>query len=516
MSLRLLGGPAPSLRAATSRRDAATPASSPDRCSIGSICTSCCRPCRWNDLEGAAAEDSAAVRARVATARGRAREPPAGSGRLPQRGPDSGGAGPLRAARRRGSAAGTQGGRALGLSVRALHRALRVARTIADLAGSEPGPRAAPGRGGRLSPASGTLPIGPVLTGWRAVRSIPVTRRSTPSAGRQVHHPKAYGAKRVRFGGEEERAGEVQHDHLRPPRPGPLPQIHGLLPLPLAGAAAAGILLICAVGFGWAYFARDRPAGPAVPPRPGRERAPALDDHGQLSQRLDGAQPSARGFREPDPQASRSSPGSPAAGGRAATGGPLGSRAAPRSLARSPPLLATRRARVPVRDRRERDRLHSHRRARSRALELELRRPVGSLHGRARVPLRVSTSRPQRREPVLATADGTVVSSGWSGDYGKLVEIAHRDRLSNGLRPPRCRPRPGGTAGQARRPRGARRLDRPLDRPPPPLRGSCRRPSGQSARVHPRRAAERRTSASSPLRPRPSGRSLPPPSSAEF
>ena len=31
----------------------------------------------------------------------------------------------------------------------------------------------------------------------------------------------------------------------------------------------------------------------------------------------------------------------------------------------------------------------------------------------------------RRHEPVLATAAGTVVKSGWSGDYGKTVEIAH-------------------------------------------------------------------------------------------
>lgn len=32
----------------------------------------------------------------------------------------------------------------------------------------------------------------------------------------------------------------------------------------------------------------------------------------------------------------------------------------------------------------------------------------------------------RRHEPVLATAGGVVVRSGWSGDYGKAVEIAHR------------------------------------------------------------------------------------------
>ncbi len=37
----------------------------------------------------------------------------------------------------------------------------------------------------------------------------------------------------------------------------------------------------------------------------------------------------------------------------------------------------------------------------------------------------ISTS---RSEPVLATADGVVLRSGWAGEYGKAIEIAHGDR----------------------------------------------------------------------------------------
>lgn len=33
-----------------------------------------------------------------------------------------------------------------------------------------------------------------------------------------------------------------------------------------------------------------------------------------------------------------------------------------------------------------------------------------------------------RSEPVLATADGVVVHSGWAGEYGKAIEIRHGDR----------------------------------------------------------------------------------------
>lgn len=39
----------------------------------------------------------------------------------------------------------------------------------------------------------------------------------------------------------------------------------------------------------------------------------------------------------------------------------------------------------------------------------------------------ISTS---RSEPVLATADGTVLRSGWAGEYGKSIEIAHGDRYT--------------------------------------------------------------------------------------
>jgi murein DD-endopeptidase MepM/ murein hydrolase activator NlpD len=39
----------------------------------------------------------------------------------------------------------------------------------------------------------------------------------------------------------------------------------------------------------------------------------------------------------------------------------------------------------------------------------------------------ISTS---RSEPVLATADGTVLRSGWAGEYGKAIAIAHGDRYT--------------------------------------------------------------------------------------
>jgi murein DD-endopeptidase MepM/ murein hydrolase activator NlpD len=39
----------------------------------------------------------------------------------------------------------------------------------------------------------------------------------------------------------------------------------------------------------------------------------------------------------------------------------------------------------------------------------------------------ISTS---RSEPVLATADGIVLRSGWAGEYGKAIEIAHGERYT--------------------------------------------------------------------------------------
>lgn len=39
----------------------------------------------------------------------------------------------------------------------------------------------------------------------------------------------------------------------------------------------------------------------------------------------------------------------------------------------------------------------------------------------------ISTS---RSEPVLATADGTVLRSGWAGEYGRAIEISHGERYT--------------------------------------------------------------------------------------
>ena len=131
------------------------------------------------------------------------REPPAWSGRLPQRRSDSGGAGPLRAARRRGSAAGTQGGRGA-RPVGSWTPSRRPGRPHDRRPrGIRPGPRATPGRGGRLSPASGTLPIGPVLTGGGP--SVAFVSLERLVGGAACSHAKAvYGAKRVLLRGNEE------------------------------------------------------------------------------------------------------------------------------------------------------------------------------------------------------------------------------------------------------------------------------------------------------------------------
>ncbi len=118
----------------------------------------------------------------------------------------------------------------------------------------------------------------------------------------------------------------------------------------------------------------------------------------------------------------------------------------------------------------------------------------------------ISTS---RGEPVLATADGTVLLSGWAGEYGRAIEIVHNDRyvtLYGHLQETLVE------QGQV-----IRRGDRvglvgstgPLDRAASPLRGPRRRPAGQPAGVHTRRPVNlTRTLPSSPLPPRP--RVIPP------
>ena len=103
--------------------------------------------------------------------------------------------------------------------------------------------------------------------------------------------------------------------------------------------------------------------------------------------------------------------------------------------------------------------------------------------------------------PIVAAADGRVVSAGWHGGYGQQVAIAHDGGLETSYG------HMSRIAARRRRDGAARpgdrlcRLDRPVDRPPPPFRGHEERPPGQpavgQARQRPRAPSRARSSCSS-------------------
>ena len=110
-----------------------------------------------------------------------------------------------------------------------------------------------------------------------------------------------------------------------------------------------------------------------------------------------------------------------------------------------------------------------------------LRRPQRSVHRRAGVTIRASTSRPTRASRSIATADGTVESASYTGDYGNLIVHQARLRADDALRPPERVRRQAGPDRQARRRHRLRRLDRPLDRLAPALRNPRQRQADQPA-----------------------------------
>ena len=124
----------------------------------------------------------------------------------------------------------------LGLSVRAVHRALRVARTIADLAQSERVTTA------HLSEAFSFR--APALVSSCPNEQVDSARRASigslhfegfePSVcdfDMAAPRRRRTGSARAKPGVRRE-SEEVQHNHLRPPRPGAVPPAHHLHPLP--------------------------------------------------------------------------------------------------------------------------------------------------------------------------------------------------------------------------------------------------------------------------------------------
>jgi murein DD-endopeptidase MepM/ murein hydrolase activator NlpD len=190
-----------------------------------------------------------------------------------------------------------------------------------------------------------------------------------------------------------------------------------------AGAVAALLLLVASVAFGWAFFAsarRDRHYRLAM-----AENARLKSSTVKLSGRLEGLSRKIEGFESRARQLAIVA-GLPQSG-RGGAGGPATTRWPEHpSLEGRSELLGTQLDRIESRLA-ERRRLAS-----STPTVAPVRGLLHSGFGPRRDPftgspafhggLDIST---RRDEPVLATADGVVVKSGWMGDYGKAVEIEH-------------------------------------------------------------------------------------------
>jgi murein DD-endopeptidase MepM/ murein hydrolase activator NlpD len=189
----------------------------------------------------------------------------------------------------------------------------------------------------------------------------------------------------------------------------------------IAGVAAAALaLLICSVVFGWAYLSTARQD---------REFRRALAENDRLrssartlEQRLTGL---SRQFEQFEDRTRRLAIVAGLSREDAGLGGPLAAPTDPASPERQKNLAARLDALESQLARRERV-------TSSTPTVAPVRGLMNSGFGSRADPftgsrafhagLDIST---RRREPVLATASGRVVRSGWSGDYGNLVEIDH-------------------------------------------------------------------------------------------
>ncbi len=95
-------------------------------------------------------------------------------------------------------------------------------------------------------------------------------------------------------------------------------------------------------------------------------------------------------------------------------------------------------------------------------------------------------------DAVRATADGTVTAAGWSGGYGRVVDVDHGNGLVDALRPLVVDRRSRRPVGQDRADHRQGRLDRPLDRTAPALRDAGQRRGGRPAEIPARGTKARR------------------------
>jgi murein DD-endopeptidase MepM/ murein hydrolase activator NlpD len=192
-------------------------------------------------------------------------------------------------------------------------------------------------------------------------------------------------------------------------------------------AAAAAALLVAAVSFGWAYFASTRTE---------RQYRSALEDNQRLRsttaalhQRIDGISRQLADFEartrrlaivaglSDSVRGGMGGPGTPAgeAGAIGEQGALLSSRLSmlEDQFSRRSALIASTPTVWPV-----------HGAVNS---GFGLRADPFTGQSAFHEGVDISTA---RSEPVLATADGVVLRSGWAGEYGKAIEIAHGERYT--------------------------------------------------------------------------------------
>lgn len=190
--------------------------------------------------------------------------------------------------------------------------------------------------------------------------------------------------------------------------------------LGLGASAAAGIFL-AAIAFGWAYFASERRDGQYRNALAENARLRASTE--QMNRRLAGLSRQLEDF-ETRTRSLAIVAGLPLAA-RGGTGGPLTPSQA--ALSARTASLDSRLAEIADQFAR-REQLIS-----STPTVAPVRGVLNSGFGSRRDPFNGSAAfhsgldiSTRSFEPVLATADGLVTRSGWSGDYGQMVEIAHR------------------------------------------------------------------------------------------
>jgi murein DD-endopeptidase MepM/ murein hydrolase activator NlpD len=194
-----------------------------------------------------------------------------------------------------------------------------------------------------------------------------------------------------------------------------------------AVAAGSAVVLVAAVAFGWAYFSsarRDRELRQVLADN-ARLKASAETLHGKMA----GLSKQLADFEARTKRlaivAGLADTGRTGAGGPLATAAPIGADAAASFARRSDSLSSQLSALETQFARREALTASTPTVAPVRGL---LNSGFGSRvdpitgQGAFHPGLDIST---RRHEPVLATASGVVIKSGWGGDYGQVVEIDH-------------------------------------------------------------------------------------------